>query len=587
MIVQHYLQLLKYHLRWVIWGVLLTAGITAAGSTVLLKFSPDYTAAASVAMLPTEAEYAYGRDTGSGPHETARGLTATYIEYLKSRPVIEATFEKIAGRGGLGKPVPPPSGLKSAVRASISFVRRMYRTVDSGSFVKSTPREAQIRRLMGAIGLHKVADSYILRVEVTLEDPRAAAAVANALAEAYVEHVSAQLETSTAEVAEFLAEQIAMREVALEQLIEREEELERELGVPSVQEERQSLMRSRETERRNLVNARIELGAAQAELQTLARENLVQSGRSLTELNEVRSLAQVRVDTAQRSIQLRQRTINDLTASLDVLSEKQEEPLADMQRRRVAMEQGLTELNNRMLTTNLATSAALTQVRVIDPAVPPVYPSSPHVINNTIVAVIVSLLGVFLAVVGVDALSGTVKTTTDLTRIAGSRCVGSLSRRHLVWANEFEPHEARRRLSQVGALLERRLVILGAFDAPRILLTGFAPAAQLEHVTTTLELALAVEDRKLTRRAQAGGPVSVRQGQLAVTTGGAAEDEPFRVVNLGPVRAELSLAHAARRSPSMICLIPSGQVADGLVQDLLQKALADGVHGMAFVLLEP
>ena len=196
MIVQHVVQLLRYYRRLALAIVVSGTLIAAAASVTRLMVSPLYTAAAKVAVLPTEAEYTFGRETGRGPRATARGLTSTYMEYLKSRPVVEAALDNVAQETGAADEPEVESALARRIKGLAGFARRVYRTLDSGKYVQSTARDREVSELMGAIELHKVVDSYILRIQVSLENPEAAAAAANALAEAYVERVSEQLATS-------------------------------------------------------------------------------------------------------------------------------------------------------------------------------------------------------------------------------------------------------------------------------------------------------------------------------------------------------------------------------------------------------
>ena len=374
MIIQHYVQLFRRYHRSITWTVIAATVGTAVLSSMLLMVSPVYTATASVAMLPTEAEYAFGRETGSGPGATMRGLTATYIEYLKSRPVIEATYDRISGEIRSTGEARPSSWLLRSIQSSVGLARQVYKTLDSGAYMPSTSRERGLNDLLKSITLRKIPDSYVMRVEVGLENPAAAAAAANALAKAYIQRISEQVEDSAVQMEGFLTEQIAIREATLEGLVAREEALKRGLGAQSLGDERQYVMNARETERQKLVDAEVELQAAEAEVAMLRRENLAQSGRNLANLNEARTKATARLNTAEHGLELRRRSFQELGKALEVLYAK-EEPLLRLARQRVAMGGELAELNTRMLSTSLARSAAMTQVRMIDPAVAPVYPS--------------------------------------------------------------------------------------------------------------------------------------------------------------------------------------------------------------------
>jgi len=130
---QHYLQLLRHYRFLALTVIVVVTALAAVSSALLLALSPVYTATATVAVIPTQAEYSFGSEVSRGPSGTARVLTATYIEYLKSRPVVARALEKL--RPQIGEDGSPSSAFARFVTDGSSFVRRMYRIVDSGRFV--------------------------------------------------------------------------------------------------------------------------------------------------------------------------------------------------------------------------------------------------------------------------------------------------------------------------------------------------------------------------------------------------------------------------------------------------------------------
>ena len=93
---RHYLELIRYYRRSILIFVVVATTLALAGGTLRLAVSPVYTATASVAVLPTAAEFEYGRETGAGSRSSSYGLVATFMEYFRSRPVVEAALDKIA-----------------------------------------------------------------------------------------------------------------------------------------------------------------------------------------------------------------------------------------------------------------------------------------------------------------------------------------------------------------------------------------------------------------------------------------------------------------------------------------------------------
>lgn len=104
----------------------------------------------------------------------------------------------------------------------------------------------------------------------------------------------------------------------------------------------------------------------------------------------------------------------------------------------------------------LAQSASIETLRVIDPAVPPIYPSFPKVVIYTLLAIAGWLALSALVVVSADTFSGTIKTSADLERILGAQALGTVRPRDL-----RRGRRARRRQDEVA----RRLRMQGALRA--------------------------------------------------------------------------------------------------------------------------
>jgi len=548
-----------------------------------------------VAVAPTEAEYSFGRESGAGPGGTARTLTSTYIEYVKSRPVVEAAFEKLGAKSlesdratGLTWPV---QLVKDAVRGLSSI----YRMLDSGRSVRLSPRDAALQKLSDAIALETVADSYILRIEVGLSDPKVAAAAANALAEAYVGRVTEQLENSVGEIGGFIKAEITARESEVAALRASEDRLNAGVGSASLEEERNSVVRARELERQKLNDAQVQLDAAESQLALLTQENPLQSGRSLAELSSARAAAEALRDGAKKSITLRQETSRGLNATLDALKQK-EEPLLAVQRRLAVVTEELTQLHSRLLSTDLTRSSSLTRVSVIDPAVAPIYPSSPHVIANTVLGGLAGLIASLMLVIVLDTTSGTVKTGADLRRIGGARSLGAVPRDLLSLAHGLTPRRRSRllvKLRAFGADAERGLTKLDAFDFAAIQMSGLADARRQGRTAIALASALASRGRKAAcfvgEDAMPTNHLAELTGDgvsLLASAGSESSKHSIRIECLAPLSSEWRFSKAVKRSPVLVFLVPAGEVQEQDVRDFLEAALRSGVSAFALLLVE-
>jgi tyrosine-protein kinase Etk/Wzc len=86
-----------------------------------------------------------------------------------------------------------------------------------------------------------------------------------------------------------------------------------------------------------------------------------------------------------------EKVIGEQMAKLDGLPEKQSGFL-DLYRERTIKERALAALQDRLLETKVAEAAQLSAVRVIDPAIPPIYPERPLLLRNAVTSVLVGLM---------------------------------------------------------------------------------------------------------------------------------------------------------------------------------------------------
>ena len=278
-----------------------------------------------------------------------------------------------------------------------------------------------------------------------------------------------------------------------------------------------------------------------------------------------------------------------MDAELKQLNAK-EEPLLSVQMQINDVQQELAELRDRMLTTSLTGSSAMAQVRVIDPAIVPLYPSSPHAVKNTAAAFLAGLLMSVFIIVLIDSLSDTVKTTADLERLIGTRSLGLL--RHKSVTQATRPTEGNSsndaQLEALGGVLERGLMMVRAFEAPMIQVTGFLESARLCEVSVAICKALASQRKVHFRLPPDISPPSFLAGvQGDPSKQAPAPPDSVRIECLHPVSAELNLAKAAGQSPALVCVLPAGKVSELAVRDFHEKATESGLTAISFILLAP
>lgn len=124
-------------------------------------------------------------------------------------------------------------------------------------------------------------------------------------------------------------------------------------------------------------------------------------------------------------IAFRRQAIAGIDETLQQFS-RQESELVGLEERIAQGEKDLSSLRDRLITTELAQSSALANLRIIDPAVEPTYPTSPRVVRFTFIGLAAGIALTAFLVVALDTTSNTVKTASDLHRVFGERSLGTI-----------------------------------------------------------------------------------------------------------------------------------------------------------------
>jgi len=591
-LLRHYLELLLHYRRPVIIAVASTTAAACVLSLLLLFTAPLYTATASVVMLPTDAELTFTRGwLGFSQYNPANVLSQTQMEYLLSRPVAERTLEKIAKKMSKG---PKPTGFKAWVRKAISkgrsFAIRTYLLLNYGKFVPMDPYEEALQQLMEGIEIEMIEGSYVLQIKVTLFDPEIAAAAANALAEAYDEMIAEQSLEAANKLSEFFDREIAERQAELDSLAVREYELRKELDVLSLEDQKEYLLSALESERQALAQAQVELAELDARMTALREQEGVQQRRVLAKVDEEMTMEGVTRTELEQRIALRKRNIAALRKEQEALAEK-EKPLTEIADKRASVEADLASLRERRLNVSLSTSSELAQVRVINPARVPAYPSFPKVLINTAVGFAAGLLFAFFGLVLVDTTTGTVKTFADLRRLVGPRAVTRLSRKAVAQAMGELAEEKKDYLAEIARDLSRNMV-LSYGEAHSIEVTGFDEG---EAASAAITMAAALSERghkvvcKLPKSVAAPGRAG--GGRDASRLLFAHEDESvdgagaITIKCLSEISPWKRVASAGRDQAAVVCVVAAGSLSEDDLKALDESAKHAGESGLFYVLL--
>jgi succinoglycan biosynthesis transport protein ExoP len=480
----HFVDLLRLSRRQIAACALIAGLIAYALSQLLLEANPIYEASISITMQPSEEELIFNRTfMGVSQFNPATIITQSHIERLLSRPVAERALDMLLAKYGKDGMAEPPTTFG---RVKAAFWRT-WNTLNYGYHVQPTPRDQLVTEIQQSLDIEIVEGSYILNITVSYDDPEIAAEVANVIAKAYAETASADFLQEAQDVVATISEQEEATKRLLGERRAIREEKSRLIGVNEVSTERTVALEARQTAREGLRDARIALEGRGAELDGL-RELLagVTDPALIAELNQDIVHGEADLKRLARTVSLREQALTEIESSLDDL-QRAEQDLAEIDLAVQEAALDLEELQRRRIALDLATKAKLSQVRVINPAVVPVYPAFPKVLLNTIVATFVGAVLALVPVFALDVLGDRVRTRHDLEQVVGRRWLPTLGRRAL-----GRP-PAGGRFRSFATALGRRRAADARTPAEPIVVTGALAASEIADLGTLVAAALGRE----------------------------------------------------------------------------------------------
>jgi len=321
------------------WRVILAAcGVAVlAAASVSLLLPKHYTATARIVIEPP----------GGNDARLSTAVSPMYLESLK-------TYESFAGSDSL------------FAHAASQF--RLAQSEGSKS-IDSLKRDV--------LRVTKLRDTKILEIRVTLRDPKAAQSLAQYIAQETVNMSRGESAASDRDFAEQIEKQVSEAQRHLEQVEQAWSKLAVSHPVESLQTEIDAAVDLRGVVQQQLINAQTEI--ADNEQQALlggqfAREQ-AQGARARAAVLELRS------KELDRTIQATTRTLASRAAQR-----------ATVQRELKVAQSSYESASARLRDYRGAAGTRAEQLRIIDPGIVPQRPSSPNVVLNVCIALLLAML---------------------------------------------------------------------------------------------------------------------------------------------------------------------------------------------------
>jgi uncharacterized protein involved in exopolysaccharide biosynthesis len=596
-IVRHYLELLRYYRRLVILIVGGVASATLALCVLFMYVSPIYVAETKIVILPTESELAFTRTSlGSGTFDPASIMVQTHEQYLLSRTVAERALDNLLADIQQG---PPPTGLKTELQKVFAQAKgllwRIYATLNYGSFVPVGERQELLNDLQDALDFEWVEGSFVMLLSAYYTDPVGAAKIANAVAQAYVEIK----QDAISRVADDILAELRLRQeekiLELQALTQQETVLNESVGVQDRAAARSSLLAA-------IATAEESIRADELALARLIgrRSKLLEDERRLRSLGLAGSIEQeiALADTERASLetalQTRRQSAAALKQQLTALTAL-DERLIGIEDQKKGAEAALQDLSERETGLELVQNTAVDQVRIIDPAVAPIYPYFPKTLIFTVAAVIGGVLLAAFAIVALDTFSDTVKTTADLRRLFGERSLDRLPAslcRRLAAAPGLRVAGTRVRQHAMIDDLATRLRLLGAVFPASILVVGLHSDSAAASAAKAVAVACAAGgmdvrtewDDRPERRATMAEPE--RSMPPSVMDAGYDGGRDIVVRDLGLVGRGLDWFQVTQALNVLVCAVVPGEATEGLLAKFDSEAEARGVPLVLFIICD-
>lgn len=400
------------------WRLIVIAGLLAAvvayGSSYLL--TPSYSATGRVLVRARETRFltSTGQDLKTQPgaldSNLVKSLTQTNSSLIKGRSVAEEIVRELQ----LDRARKVDDSILGRIRSFVKQVRNVVTAFVRYGFYQepASPFDAAVSDVIENLQVNPIKDSYLIEVKASADDPRLAAAIADAAARALVEVSEQRFAQDAATHRDFLKGQVDGARAEVSRLQTAIRSYKEKQGIVDVTEELKLNAGSNESLRTELRSAEAELAAARAEYDVLderlrsqsateASTSTIQTGRSSTTTSSTSPnrvyqellVKRAEVEAQVASLDAKTSTLRkDLQARANVLPE-QEATLREFERELAAADETFKYVKANYDMAALNSEEGAVEVSLTDHASVPLYPERP-------VRYLFALLGLVLGLLG-------------------------------------------------------------------------------------------------------------------------------------------------------------------------------------------
>lgn len=376
--------------------VAIVAGLVAFGVSYL--FSPRYTATTHLLVRANEARFltTNGQDlqqqAGVIDGSLVKSLDQTYSSMLTSRTLSEQVVNQLHLDQRKGD-----TSLLGQARASVKKVYNVTKAIlIHGFYAEPTPHEGAVTTVQESITAQPIQDSYMLEVSASADDPRLAAAIANAAVDEVSAEIQARDKSEANTYRDFLLTQV---DKAASQVADANAAIQNYKQTNNLTDIQQQLSLNAESNQSvvdQLRKADVDLAAARAKASALSGSlnalsptdsttSTVTTGRSTTTLtnsgtNTIYANLRTELADAQAqiaSLQAQHDALTDLLNTKSSALPAQQAELNNLQLKLDTANGAYTAIRHAYEAAQVNSADTPIEVTRVDTAAPPLYPDRP------------------------------------------------------------------------------------------------------------------------------------------------------------------------------------------------------------------
>ncbi len=371
-------------------------------SVLILAQNPKFDASARLNIVPTSEELGYANRFVRGSASDGGGtLLGTYAEFAHTRPVVEPIVDRFIAERAAAAGQSTQAWIAANSVPSDFSPSRLISLLNYGAAPVAPLRDDIVDALIKHTRIETVEGTYLMRITVEWDDPKAAAWFANALADAVIARAERMSKSSGTEIADSLEARLAGKQGELAAALRRSRDMKNGVGVVDVDRQKQSLLEAQIAEQSQLTSDRATLQANKSQVAGLKHQNGGKMNPAQAAIDESLAIEGPKAAGLAKGVAIREGRVAQIKGQIAALG-RQEDAIRALDDQATQLRAEVAALTERVSFSQTENLANAPRIQLIEHAVPPLVRSSPKTLFNTILGFIAgcALAGCALLLLG-------------------------------------------------------------------------------------------------------------------------------------------------------------------------------------------